>query len=81
MKVICMNLHFGAALETITHRNAMRLPHWNPNTRIKVQQPDSGSANTAPYLYVVSDKGRVPWIPTYLEMFATNWEIVEDENG
>lgn len=81
MKTIYTGMAFEAAFKMIKHSGAMRLPHWNPNTRIKVQRPDSGSANTAPYLYVVSDKDRVPWIPTYPELFATNWEFVEDENG
>lgn len=54
---------------------AMRLPFWNPNTEVAIQMPDSGSANTHPYLYVLSDNGRVPWIPTYPELFSEEWEV------
>jgi hypothetical protein len=56
---------------------SMRLPHWNPNTKVCIQVPDENSANTHPYFYVTSDKGRVPWIPTYPELFAEDWELVE----
>ena len=32
---------------------------------------------TAPFLYVESRYGRVPWKETMIELFAENWEIVE----
>ncbi|EOQ01307.1 hypothetical protein IKC_06264 [Bacillus cereus VD184] len=32
---------------------------------------------TAPYLYVESRFGRVPWKETNIELFAENWEVVE----
>ena len=32
---------------------------------------------TAPYLYVESRFGRVPWKETMIELFAENWEVVE----
>lgn len=32
---------------------------------------------TAPYLYVESRFGRVPWKETMIELFAESWEVVE----
>lgn len=56
---------------------AMRLPKWSGDVLIKIQRPDKNSANTHPYLYVESRFGRVPWMPTQVEMFADDWEIVK----
>ena len=55
---------------------AMRLPKWNNDVRVKVQNLDGTLCNTHPYLYVESRFGRVPWIPNYVEMFSKDWEIV-----
>ena len=57
--------------------SAMRLPHWGPDVLIKVQRPDEHSKMTAPYLYVESRKGLVPWIPTMIEMFSESWGVVK----
>lgn len=32
---------------------------------------------TAPFLYVESRFGRVPWKETMIELFSENWEVVE----
>jgi hypothetical protein len=32
---------------------------------------------TAPYLYVESRFGRVPWKETFIELFSEEWEIVD----
>lgn len=53
----------------------MRLSHWSSDVQIKVQIPDENSKMTAPYLYVESRYGRVPWIPTQIEMFSDKWEV------
>ena len=54
----------------------MRLPKWSSEVIIKVQVPDQHSKMTAPFLYVESRYGRVPWIATMIELFATDWELV-----
>ena len=54
---------------------AMRLPKWNNDVRVKVQNLDGTLCNTHPYLYVESRFGRVPWIPNYVELFAKEWEV------
>ena len=54
----------------------MRLPKWSSDVVIKVQYPDKNSKMTAPYLYVESRFGRVPWKETNIELFDNTWEIV-----
>lgn len=69
---------FSEAFEIIRqHGNAMRLSHWKDDVKIKVQYPDEHSKMTAPYLYVESRYGKVPWKETYIELFSKNWEIVD----
>ncbi len=55
----------------------MRLPQWGEDVVIRAQFPDEHSKMTAPYLYVESRFGRVPWKETNIELFAENWEVVE----
>lgn len=54
----------------------MRLPEWKSDVVIRVQFPDEYSKMSAPYLYVESRFGRVPWKETYIELFAENWQLV-----
>lgn len=70
-------MKFGLALEEVKMGSGMRLPGWSPDVIIKVQSPDTNSKMTAPYLYVESRYGKVPWKETMIEMFDDNWEIVE----
>ena len=44
---------------------------------IRVQKPDEHSKMTAPYLYVESRFGRVPWKETMIELFSDKWELVD----
>lgn len=55
----------------------MRLPSWSPDVVIRVQYPDKNSKMTAPYLYVQSRYGMVPWKETNIELFSSDWVIVE----
>ena len=80
------NLRFGEAFDMLCkfveekEQNSlyygMRLPSWKEDVIIKIQIPDKYSKMTAPYLYVESRYGRVPWKETMIELFAKNWEIV-----
>jgi hypothetical protein len=71
------NLNFGEAFEKVKLGAAMRLPSWQPDVLIKAQYPDEHSKMTAPYLYVESRFGCVPWKETMIELFSSDWEIVE----
>lgn len=55
----------------------MRLPNWSEDVIIRVQKPDEHSKMTAPYLYVESRFGKVPWKETMIELFSDKWELVK----
>jgi hypothetical protein len=68
---------FGLALEAAKTGKGFRLPSWQPDVVIRAQYPDEYSKMTAPYLYVESRFGRVPWKETMIELFSDKWEIVD----
>lgn len=70
-------MSFGQAFEEVKQGKGMRLPQWSDDVVIRAQFPDEHSKMTAPYLYVESRFGRVPWKETNIELFAENWEIVD----
>ena len=70
-------MNFGNAFEEVKNGKAMRLPQWKENVKIKAQFPDENSKMTAPYLYVESRFGCVPWKETMIEIFSKDWEVVE----
>ncbi len=70
-------MNFGQALEKVKQGKGMRLPQWQPDVVIRAKYPDEHSKMSAPYLYVESRFGRVPWKETMIELFAENWEVVE----
>ncbi len=55
----------------------MRLPQWKSDVVIRIQRPDKNSKMTAPYLYVKSRFGMVPWKETMIELFSNEWELVD----
>lgn len=70
-------MNFGQAFEEVKKGKGMRLPQWSSEVVIRAQYPDEHSKMTAPYLYVESRFGRVPWKETMIELFSENWEVVE----
>ena len=70
-------MNFGNAFEEVKNGKAMRLPQWKEDVKIKAQFPDENSKMTAPYLYVESRFGCVPWKETMIEIFSKDWEVVE----
>lgn len=72
------SVDFGTALRMVKkYKKGMRLPQWKEDVVVRAQFPDEYSKMTAPYLYVESRFGRVPWKETMVELFADNWEIVD----
>lgn len=69
-------VNFGLALEAMKKGMGARLPHWKSDVVIRAQYPDEHSKMTAPYLYVESRFGRVPWKETMIELFSDDWVIV-----
>lgn len=60
-------------------KKGMRLPFWKSDVAVFCQIPDEMSKMTAPYLYVESRFGRVPWKETYIELFSPDWETVDPD--
>lgn len=55
----------------------MRLPQWSDDVIIRAQYPNANSKMTAPYLYVQSRYGMVPWKETMIELFSNSWVVVD----
>ncbi|HHI3608518.1 TPA: Thoeris anti-defense Tad2 family protein [Bacillus anthracis] len=70
-------MSFGQAFEEVKQGKGMRLPQWSDDVVVRAQFPDEHSKMTAPYLYVESRFGRVPWKETNIELFSEKWEVVE----
>ena len=70
-------MSFGDALKLVKRGMGMRLPQWKEDMVIRAQFPGEHSKMTAPYLYVESRFGRVPWRETEIELFSEEWEVVE----
>lgn len=70
-------MNFGEAFEQVKVGKAMRLIHWMDDVKIRAQFPDEHSKMTAPYLYVESRYGNVPWKENMIELFAEEWEVVD----
>lgn len=70
---------FGLLRGSDTGVIGIRLTQWNPEVLIKVQVPDGDSKMSAPYLYVTSHFGNVPWVPTQIELFKGTWAIIYEE--
>lgn len=76
-EIPCVGLPFGIALEAVKCGKGMRLPKWSEDVVIRCQFPDEHSKMTAPYLYVESRFGRVPWKETMIELMSNEWLIVD----
>ncbi len=68
-------MNFGEAFEQVKKGGGMRLPQWKKDVMIRAQYPDENSKMTAPYLYVYSRFGMVPWKETMIELFSEDWEV------
>jgi len=68
---------FGKAFEEVKKGKGMRLAFWADGVVIRSQYPDDNSKMTAPYLYVESSYGKVPWKETMIELFSNEWRVVE----
>lgn len=70
-------MNFGTAFEQVKNGKGMRLPTWGSDVVIRAQYPDKHSKMTAPYLYVESRFGKVPWKETMIELFDENWVVTD----
>ena len=71
-------MNFGQAFEQVKQGKGMRLPQWKEDVVIRARYPEpNNDFMSAPYLYVESRFGRVPWKETMIELFSEDWEVVE----
>lgn len=70
-------LTFGLAIEALKLGLKVRLPYWSKDVYLFLQTPDGNSKMTAPYIYVTSRYGLVPWVATQIEILAEKWQIFE----
>lgn len=68
---------FDEAMKYLKRGIQVRRKAWQPDVKICTQFPDEHSKMTAPYLYVESRFGRVPWKETMIEMFNEDWMFAE----
>jgi hypothetical protein len=68
---------FDEAMKYLKRGIPVRRNEWKPDVKICTQFPDEHSKMTAPYLYVESRFGRVPWKETMMEMFSEDWMFAE----
>ena len=68
---------FEEALKAMKLGKGARLKEWADDVYISIQRPDANSKMTAPYMYVTSRYGKVPWIPTQIEVLSSKWEIIK----
>lgn len=54
---------------------AMRLPFWDTDVIVFAVEPGKGSLINVPYLCIVHEDKRTPWIPS--QIFDNDWQIVE----
>ena len=71
-------MDFSKALKKLKKGALVRLPYWSKDVTINCQYPDEHSKMTAPYLYVESRYGRIPWVITQIELMSDAWEVVDD---
>ena len=72
-------MKFSSALSALLHGNAEQIANSNWNGKgmyVGVQRPDSGSVNTAPYIYMVYSGKRVPWTPSQQDLFSEDWVVL-----
>lgn len=77
-------MDFGRAIDGMREGLKMRRAGWNGKGMwVALQEPDAGSMNTLPYIYIEYPVGhvaypngsRVPWLASQTDMLANDWEV------
>jgi len=71
-------MNFGQAIEELKKGNLVSRQGWNGKGQyLGLQNPDENSANTLPYIYIVTvQTQRVPWLASQTDMLADDWELI-----
>lgn len=66
---------FGWALEQLRNGRKVQREGWNGKGQyLGLQMPDENSANTLPYIYIITVDGkRVPWLASQTDMLSDDW--------
>ncbi len=69
-------MNFSKALEALKQGVRMRRAGWNDRGQsIGLQRPDPFSANTLPYLFIITVQGdRGLWLASQTDLLAEDWE-------
>lgn len=69
---------FSWALHELRAARVVTRKGWNgKGMYLALQIPDSGSANTLPYIWIkTAQGGRVPWVASQTDLLALDWEAV-----
>ena len=70
-------LKFEDAFAAMKEGAKIRLIDWENEVFISIQKPDLNSKMTAPYMYVTSKYGLVPWMPTQIEIMSDKWVVIK----
>lgn len=71
-------LSFGHALMVLRNGGKVCRAGWNGKGQyLGLQLPDENSANTLPYVYIITVQGlRVPWLASQTDILANDWNVV-----
>ena len=73
-------MNFGDALSLLLTGKAFAIKRaeWSEYREVRLVAPTTISTVNAPYLCLITDSFRIPWMPTYVEMCVYgDWEVVE----
>ena len=69
-------MDFGGAIHTMIGGSKVRRIAWAREVWLCLQKPDDHSKMTRPYFYKQEGEANcVPWIPTFDDMLADDWEM------
>lgn len=68
-------MNIGEAVESMKKGGTVTRTGWNGKGQyIGIQNPDSNSVNTLPYVWIRTVQGdRVPWLASQTDLLANDW--------
>ncbi len=71
-------VNFETALSALKKGSRVSKEGWlERNGFLKLQTPDEYSLMTVPYIYLSDGVNQVPWMPSYKELLAEDWIILD----
>jgi hypothetical protein len=73
-------MKFGSVITVIESKGKCCRKGWNgKGMYIEGQFPDAHSKMTKPYIFLkTAQENRIPWTPSQEDIFADDWEVVEN---